>query len=160
MTSYRTIVPNGHGGGTTYRDHVVNPTTDGADAVRIADAMGGFVEVSDNGVTGWEFYYAPDVAPTRDELAATRPAVEVVASFAVCVDCMQFVTGVDAHERGEDYPQAVIDAMTAPDAADWHLVNACGDDCEGTCETFSYAPCDTCASWLAGERHAVTALSA
>ncbi len=91
--------------------------------------------------------------------AAPTAPVEVVATFAVCVDCMQYVAGIDAHERGEDYPAAVIDAMTAPDAASWHLVNACGDDCADTCETFTYAPCDTCASWLAGERHAVAALS-
>lgn len=29
-------------------------------AVALADRTNGFVEVSDNGVTGWKFYYAPE----------------------------------------------------------------------------------------------------
>ena len=81
-------------------------------------------------------------------------------TFRVCIDCMQYVAGLDARVRGEAYPTAVIDAMTAPDAANWQLVNACEDDCtSGACAAFTYAPCDTCASWLAGERHAVIALA-
>lgn len=97
-----------------------------------------------------------------DAEAAPAP-VEVVANFQVCLDCMLWVAGYDEHERGEAYPAAVVEAMTAPEAAAWHLVNACGDDEETgheyTCTSFTYAPCDTCASWLGGERHAVAALS-
>lgn len=94
---------------------------------------------------------------TREPIMNAAP-VSVIAEFAVCIDCMQWVAGITDDERGEEYPNAVADAMTAPEAAQWHLVNACTDDC-GTCSTFTYHACDTCASWLAGERHAVVALS-
>lgn len=68
-TAYRTIVPNGHGGGTTYRDHIVNPTTrDDAYAVA-ARIPGAYVQVSPNGVTGWEDDYPAAPAPTREVLA-------------------------------------------------------------------------------------------
>lgn len=144
-TAYRTIVPNGHGGGTVHRDHVAHPVDRDTAYAVAARIPGASVEVSPNGITGWE-----------DDAPAATPAP---SNLRVCVDCMQWVAGIDAHERGEDYPGAVVAAMTAPDAAAWHLVNACGDDCADTCADFTYAPCDTCASWLAGERHAVAAFA-
>lgn len=155
-TAYRTIVPNGHGGGTTYRDHIVNPTTR-EDAYAVAARIpGAWVQVSPNGVTGWEDDAAGD---THAAHAGHDDTPADITTMEVCVDCMQFVAGIDAHERGEDYPAAVVAAMTAPDAAAWTLVNACGEDCADTCTAFSYAPCGTCGSWLAGERHAVAAIA-
>lgn len=81
------------------------------------------------------------------------------ASLMVCIDCVQWIAGIDDHERGSEYPSAVVDAMTDDDALGWLLVNSCADDCADSCRTFTGAPCDTCASWLAGERHAVTGLT-
>ena len=68
--AYRTIVPNGYGGGTTYRDHIVNPTNrDNAYAVA-ARIPGAYVQVSPNGVTGWENDApAAPAAPQRETLA-------------------------------------------------------------------------------------------
>lgn len=78
-----------------------------------------------------------------------------IHEFLACIDCTQFVAGISAHERGNDYPAATLEAMSAPEVARWTLVNACDD----TCEVFTYRPCDMCATWIAGERHAVTALT-
>lgn len=67
---YRVITPNGHGGGTVGR---MGDTRDReaayADAARIP---GAYVEVSPNGVTGWDDDTAP--APTADAPAAPTPA--------------------------------------------------------------------------------------
>lgn len=53
MLKYRTIVPNGYGGGSTYRDHIINPTTRD-DAYKVANRIpGAYVQVSENGVFGW-----------------------------------------------------------------------------------------------------------
>lgn len=84
MTRYRTTVPNGRGGGSTYQGHIVNPTHDGVEAVRIADQHGGMVEVSDNGVTGWEFYYAAPGSIFAEDTAdgTAEEAVYVVTTTA------------------------------------------------------------------------------
>lgn len=50
---YRTITPNGHGGGTTYPAHVVNPVSREEAYAVASRTPGAYVEVSPNGVIGW-----------------------------------------------------------------------------------------------------------
>lgn len=72
-----------------------------------------------------------------------------------CMDCAQAVSGISAHERGEDYPEATLEAL---ERYGMRLVNGdCGDDNEH-CEDFSTVPCGLCGSALAGERHRVAIL--
>lgn len=70
---YRVITPNGHGGGTVGRmGDTRNREAAYADAARIP---GAYVEVSPNGVTGWDDDTAP--APTADAPATPAPAAPV-----------------------------------------------------------------------------------
>lgn len=66
-TAYRTIVPNGMGGGTVHRDHLGHPVDRDTAYAVAARFPGAYVEVSPNGVTGWE-HDAP-AAPAREVLA-------------------------------------------------------------------------------------------
>lgn len=80
-TYYRVIRPNGHGGGTTHPDHIINPLTDraAADAVA-ARTPGAYVQFSPNGVTDWQ-----DAAPAAAAPAAQRtvPARQIDAGTVV-----------------------------------------------------------------------------
>lgn len=120
---YRTIVPNGHGGGSTYSDHIVNPTPDGVEAVRIADARGGMVEVSDNGVTGWEFYYAAEGSIFAEE-AADAEAVATADVFTVTTT-MGSRLGYPAHAIRDTRAEAIQEATRL------HTIRV-GNGAEGT----------------------------
>lgn len=85
-THYRTIVPNGHGGGTTYRDHIVNPATR-EDAYAVAARIpGAYVQSSTNGVTGWEDD-APVVAagPTSAPISSQAGLASIRGGIAATV---------------------------------------------------------------------------
>lgn len=74
------------------------------------------------------------------------------ASLMACVDCYQYIAGIDAYERGDDYPAATVAALSS--AGVGRYVN--GDDYD----TFSSTPCEVCDSPLAGERHSVIVMGA
>ena len=79
---------------------------------------------------------------------STPEVVEVDA----CVDCTQAVSGITAHERGEEYPEAVTKAL---EEYGMRLTNGdCGDENE-RCTPFTWTPCELCGSTLGGERHRV-----
>jgi len=101
--------------------------------------------------------------------------IEDVVLWA-CVDCLQHAAGVTEEERGEPYPQAVLDAVERIRRDNYpagtRLVPGSGDhndDCEVwgegescTCSydtiEFSWQHCEVCLSSLGGSRHAITLL--
>jgi len=94
-----------------------------------------------------------------------------------CVDCLQHAAGVTEEERGEPYPQAVLDAVerirTDNYPAGIQLVPGSGDHHDGcdaledrdedcSCDYdnggFSWQHCEVCLSSQGGDRHAITLL--
>lgn len=84
---YRTIVPNGHGGGSTYSDHIVNPTPDFAEA-------------------------APAPAPVKPRTyAATRVAARFFEYVGASEDEPGDVFNVDAMPYRTDIDELTFDTM-------------------------------------------------
>lgn len=125
---FRTIVPNGYGGGTTAREHVNNPAHSLEDAQRVADRTpGAYVERSANGLA-WERVAAdaPTATPTD---AAPEPAEWELALMAPAPEAVAWVNdgpGVDpdsvagrvAAQRERDKQRAYAQAVAIDDAQD------------------------------------------
>lgn len=128
-------------------------------------------EVPVNTVPTLVHYVTPTPAPAADEAPLSGDTVTLWA----CIDCAQYAHGIDAHERGQDYPQATVDAYSDPARAigapgaltagtldhDGDCIGEDGnvypvDDCECERIEFTWNRCDVCLSPLAGERMAFT----
>jgi DNA-directed RNA polymerase subunit RPC12/RpoP len=72
-------------------------------------------------------------------------AIEFTTLY-VCIDCMQFVAGTSAEERGEEYPTDVTESFER-DSNLWFF----NGDTDDTID-FATFQCEQCGTRLAGER--------